>query len=146
MADNTVLNPGTGGDTIATDELAGGVKIQRVKAAFGGDGSAQDVDLATPLPVRFGNPSLTPAQTSVGASATSVTLLAANPNRKRFCVVNDSTATLEISVDGAATATNFWVALGPGDFLDERGGDVFLGEIFGVWTAVNGAARVTEFV
>jgi hypothetical protein len=41
MADNTVLNLGTGGDTIATDEV-GGVKFQRVKIALGADGAAAD--------------------------------------------------------------------------------------------------------
>jgi hypothetical protein len=50
MADNTVLNPGSGGDTIASDDIAG-VKYQRVKPAWGVDGSAVDVSAAAPLPV-----------------------------------------------------------------------------------------------
>lgn len=50
MADNTTLNTGAGGDTIATDDLAG-VKYQRVKVNFGSDGSATDVSSASPLPV-----------------------------------------------------------------------------------------------
>ena len=48
MADNTTL-PGTG-DVIASDDI-GGVKHQRVKVEFGGDGVATDVSAATPLPV-----------------------------------------------------------------------------------------------
>lgn len=51
MADNTVLNAGTGGDTIATDDI-GGVKWQRVKVGFGADGSASDVAPGNPLPVQ----------------------------------------------------------------------------------------------
>jgi hypothetical protein len=51
MADNTILNTGTGGDTIATDDI-GGVKHQRVKIEYGGDGSATDVSTTTPLPIR----------------------------------------------------------------------------------------------
>lgn len=59
MADNTPLNPGTGGDLIATDELStlngsaavAGLKVQRVKAGFGPDGDLQDVSTAAPLPV-----------------------------------------------------------------------------------------------
>lgn len=43
MADNTTLDPGVGGDTIATDDV-GGVKYQRVKLDGGGDG------LTEPLP------------------------------------------------------------------------------------------------
>jgi len=50
MADNTTLNAGSGGDVIATDDI-GGVKYQRVKLAFGADGSAADVSDANPLPV-----------------------------------------------------------------------------------------------
>ena len=34
MADNTTLNPGVGGDVIATDDIAG-VKYQRIKIGFG---------------------------------------------------------------------------------------------------------------
>lgn len=49
MADNTVLNIGTGGDVIASDDI-GGVKYQRVKLAVGADGSATDATEATPLP------------------------------------------------------------------------------------------------
>lgn len=41
MADNTVLNTGSGGDTIASDDIAG-VKHQRVKLSLGADGTAAD--------------------------------------------------------------------------------------------------------
>lgn len=59
MADNTQLNSGTGGDLIATDELAtlngeaapAGLKAQRVKVGFGADGQLQDVHEGAPLPV-----------------------------------------------------------------------------------------------
>ncbi len=60
MSDNTPLNPGAGGDLIATDELSTlngaaaepGLKVQRVKVGFGPDGDLQDVSDATPLPAR----------------------------------------------------------------------------------------------
>lgn len=50
MADNTVLSSGSGGDTIATDDI-GGVKHQRVKVQYGTDGSATDVSDTNPMPV-----------------------------------------------------------------------------------------------
>lgn len=53
MADNTVLNGGTGGDTIATDDITG-VKYQRVKVNYGADGVAIDVSTSNPLPVTPG--------------------------------------------------------------------------------------------
>jgi len=48
MADNTIL-PGTG-ESIATDDI-GGVKYQRVKVAFGDDGSASDASPTNALPI-----------------------------------------------------------------------------------------------
>lgn len=57
MADNTTLNPGTGGDVIATDDI-GGVKYQRVKNGFGADGSYSDVSSTNALPtLLMGEPS-----------------------------------------------------------------------------------------
>lgn len=41
MAENVVLNSGTGGDTVAADDIAG-VKHQRVKLSLGADGTAAD--------------------------------------------------------------------------------------------------------
>lgn len=53
MADNTVLNAGAGGDTIASDDI-GGVKFQRMKLIHGTDGvNAGDVSNVNPLPVNF---------------------------------------------------------------------------------------------
>jgi hypothetical protein len=42
MADNTTLDPGAGGDTIATDDV-GGIKYQWVKLADGTDGSGTKI-------------------------------------------------------------------------------------------------------
>lgn len=52
MADNTVLNPGSGGDTYGADDI-GGVKFQRVKLIHGPDGTnSGDVEILNPLPVK----------------------------------------------------------------------------------------------
>lgn len=53
MTDNTTLNPGTGGDVIATDDISG-VKYQRIKTGFGADGVYTDVSASDPLPVLTG--------------------------------------------------------------------------------------------
>ncbi len=51
MADNTQLNPGSGGDIAATDDI-GGVKWQRVKVTLGADGiNDGDVHAGNPMPV-----------------------------------------------------------------------------------------------
>lgn len=50
MADDVVLLPGGGGDTLAADEV-GAVKYQRVKLTWGADGIASDTTAVNPLPV-----------------------------------------------------------------------------------------------
>ena len=58
MADNTILNTGTGGDTISTDDVttlngsaSSGIKVQRVKACYGDDNTSRDVSTLFPMPV-----------------------------------------------------------------------------------------------
>ena len=53
MADNVTLNSGSGGDTIAADDV-GGAKYQYVKPAFGADGTATIVSGLNPLPITPG--------------------------------------------------------------------------------------------
>ena len=48
MPDNVNYNP-TGSTPIASDDV-GGVQYQRIKPAFGDDGSATDVSLTNPMP------------------------------------------------------------------------------------------------
>lgn len=53
MADNVTLNAGSGGDTIAADEISG-AKYQRIKLVHGPDGTNEgDVSTVNPLPVAF---------------------------------------------------------------------------------------------
>jgi hypothetical protein len=54
MADNTTLNPGSGGDVIASDDVSG-VKYQVVKLDVGGDGATSGVTADNPLPVQDSN-------------------------------------------------------------------------------------------
>lgn len=59
MADNTTINTGSGGDTIATDDI-GGVKYQRVKITLGADGVTDgDVSSSNALPISDNGGSLT---------------------------------------------------------------------------------------
>lgn len=51
MADNTTINPGSGGVTVGDDDI-GGVKYQRIKLIHGVDGTNDgDVSRSNPLPV-----------------------------------------------------------------------------------------------
>jgi hypothetical protein len=50
MANNVILNPGTGGKTVASKDV-GGAQHQRVQPTFGVAGVGTDVSTADPLPV-----------------------------------------------------------------------------------------------
>lgn len=53
MADNTILNTGSGGDTIGSDDISS-VKYQRIKLIHGADGvNAGDVSSVNGLPVQI---------------------------------------------------------------------------------------------
>ncbi len=74
MADNTTL-PGTGA-IIATDDIGGGVQVQRTKQTFGADGTATDVSTANPLPVvQTGTPALPTGAATAAAQTTGNTSL-----------------------------------------------------------------------
>lgn len=90
MADNTELNSGSGGDTIASDDIAG-VKHQRVKIQYGADGSATDVSDAAPLPIDDAGGSLT-------VDNADITTLAG--------AVSGSEMQVDIVADGAGLATS----------------------------------------
>ena len=52
MADNTVMNPGVGGDTLRTEDVGGGVKIQAGKTHTGAAGvDGGPVTISNPFPV-----------------------------------------------------------------------------------------------
>lgn len=82
-------------------------------------------------------------QTSVAASASDVTILAANADRKRATITNDSaSATLYLLfASGTSSTTNYSVQLLPGAAWLE---DQYTGVIKGIWSAASGNARVTE--
>ena len=114
MSDNTTLNPGTGGDTIASDEVAG-VKIPRSKIIIGADGvSNGDVAESNPLPVK--GQTITwaaPGFSTVGV--TSSVVLAANANRKGATFINDSVNEIYLGIGAAA-------GVGSGKRLNANGG------------------------
>jgi hypothetical protein len=97
------------------------------------DGSVEAVD----------EPYATAAQTSVADNAADVELLAANAARKRWAVTNDSTVTLYVSYDGAASLTNYFVQVPPNSFFSD---DHWVGEVRGIWSSDpgTGAARLVE--
>lgn len=83
--------------------------------------------------------------TSVTAATTSTELLPNVADRRGATVFNDSTATLFLLLGpGTASATNFTHKLAGGGMYEVP--FECQDRVAGVWDAVNGAARVTEFV
>jgi hypothetical protein len=123
MADNTVVNAGSGGDTIATDEIAG-VKHQRVKIQYGVDGSATDVSDTNPLPIDDAGGSITVDAASLplpAGAATAANQLADGhnvtvDNASGASAVNVQDGGNSLTVDGTVTAN-----AGTGDFLSVTG-------------------------
>lgn len=87
--------------------------------------------------------STTAAQTSVAGSATTVTLLASNANRKAYSIFNDSTQILYVSFAATSTTSAYGVKLYPNSaYLSDF---IYTGVISGIWAAANGAAKMVEF-
>lgn len=85
----------------------------------------------------------TAAVTSVASSASAVTLLAANAERKSALFFNDSTATLYLKFGVGAAPSSFTVKIAPGGYAD-MSDVVYTDIITGVWDAANGYCNITE--
>lgn len=81
--------------------------------------------------------------TNVTSSASSVLLLASNVNRKMAMFYNDSTSTLYLKLGVTASTTSYTVQLQAGGYY-ELPSPIYTGEIDGIWSAANGAVRITE--
>lgn len=80
----------------------------------------------------------------VSASATAVTLLAANSSRRRVIIYNESTVALRIKLGSAASTTDYTYLLGAGDTYESPTDWVYTGIVTGIWDSATGAAQVTE--
>ncbi|UBF28323.1 hypothetical protein K9N68_10830 [Kovacikia minuta CCNUW1] len=102
----------------------------------------------------YGFGSATQGMTGVFPASTQVVqLLASNPDRKGAAIYNNSTEKLYLKLTGLTGPTSqepslganaAALHLGPGDYYEMPYG--YSGLIEGKWSAVNGAAFVTEFV
>jgi len=81
----------------------------------------------------------------VGSSLSSQLLAAANPSRRSLEIYNASTAVLFVTHGPIASSDGGYqaqVAASGLYVIDEPG--AYLGDVSGVWAAVNGSAQVTE--
>lgn len=151
VADNTTQS---GSDTIATDDVttlngagSSGVKVQRVKVAFGDDGTARDASAAFPLPVTQTSASLTPTITAPSIAATSFTVLASNSSRRMCYIMNDSSVTVYLALAATASTTSYTVQLVAGMYYElPVTPGIYTGIITGIALTASGNLRVTELV
>lgn len=87
-------------------------------------------------------PSTTSALTNVAASASNVTVLALNAQRRGATIYNDSTVVLYLKLGATASATSFTVKMQPDGYFEVPAG--YTGIIDGIWASATGSARVTE--
>ena len=81
--------------------------------------------------------------TNVASAAVTTLLLAANPDRRRMIIYNDSSKNLRVAFAPTAGATAFTLLI-PSKGLYESGLNDYTGDVSGIWEAANGFARVTE--
>lgn len=86
--------------------------------------------------------SSTGTQTSVAASLTSVSLLAANALRLGATVYNDGSDNLYVALGATASATAFVVKIAAGGYYEVPFG--YIGAISGIWDVATGSARICE--
>lgn len=86
----------------------------------------------------------TATTSSVSSSATNVTLLAANANRKNASFYNSSTEILYLKLGATASATDFTVRILPEGYYEVPIGPVYSGKVDGIWANANGSCKITE--
>jgi hypothetical protein len=90
-------------------------------------------------------PEVTSSFSSVSASLSNVTLLAANPNRKRAVLFMDGTSTAFVKFGATASTTSFSIKIPAQTYYELSFG--YVGIIDAIWSGTaNGAVRITEFV
>ncbi len=82
------------------------------------------------------------AVTSVASSASNVTILALNAQRRGATICNDSTAILYLKLGATASTSSFTVKMLADAYYEVPA--QYTGIIDGIWASANGNARVTE--
>lgn len=117
--------------------------------------NTQRVVLATDVALPAGTNSIgsvtsTPEKSStatlsnVAASASSVTVLASNANRKKAIFLNDSTSVCRLKFGATASSTSYTIYMSRGDTYIEEGPTVYTGICDAIWDSATGNMRVTE--
>jgi len=148
MADNVQITAGSG-TTIATDDVGGGVQVQRVKPEWGPDGTANDTDVLSGLPIQFHRPTsklLSQAQINISSSGDNTVIAAVGGQTVRIHRMFLSTAATVSMKFGDTTVTYFTPAIlfgtGGGPNLEFDGGEPWFITASGKGFVINLSAAV----
>lgn len=139
VSGTVTANAGTGNFNVIGTGTAG--------TAATGVVTVQGIAGGTAIPVSgtfTTNKSTTGTMSSVGASVTSVTVLASNGSRVGAAFYNDSSSVAFLAISAtAASATAFTIRLLPNSYTDL---DLdYTGQCNAIWTTASGSMRVTEW-
>jgi len=144
-----ILSTDTGGrlrlvGAVADGAAAAGVNPVIVAGVDGaGDTQQLNVDTAGRLQVStIDTPAGTGTSSNVAASATNVTILAANAARLGAIIVNDGNRNLYAKFGATASTTSYTVKIPANGYYEVPFG--YTGIIDGIWDSANGSARITE--
>ena len=145
MPDTFITDPGAGGLTFASRDVAG-VHHPQTKIEFGAGATATEVADAdgTRLPVKTAM-AASAARTIVADSAVAVSLLASNANRKCAYIRNTSSALLYVGLGTVdPTVSDYTEVLTQGQSYPVPA--CYTGQIKGIWASDpgDGGALVTE--
>lgn len=84
----------------------------------------------------------TPVQTSISSATANATILILNNSRKGATVFNESSAILYLKLGTTASISSYSAQVAANSYYEVPFG--YIGEIDGIWAAVNGNARITE--
>lgn len=82
--------------------------------------------------------------TSVAGSTVSVSILAANQERKGVNIFNDSSSAMYLAFAATASTSAYTVKIPAGGLYEMPNPTIYLGNLSAVWDTATGNARVTE--
>lgn len=119
-------------------------KVNPIVGQAGVDGGVGNASSKTLRTVPAGASSAT--VTSVADTASSTQLLAANANRRKYSVFNNSSEILYLKSGTTASLTDFTVAIPPMAQFGFYEDDLYTGRVDGIWANNStGAALITEY-
>lgn len=133
---------GTGTESRIVSAIANDLSLT-VSVAFTTTASAQTGSRVDQRQVTQESVASAVALSNVTASVADTVLLAANTDRIGMALYNESTAGLKLKYGSGASATSYTVSMGGGAYW-VMPVPQYTGQINGIWSAANGAARITE--